>query len=153
MHATCVALDGRGVLLRGPSGAGKSDLALRLISQPVGLPAGLSAPLLRPVAARLVADDQVIVWPRAGQLIARAPAPLAGKIEVRGLGIIDVTPVAEIAVALVVDLVPPGDVVRLPDDGLCIEIETISLPIMRLAPFEPSAATKLALALARFALK
>ncbi|MXX22636.1 MAG: aldolase, partial [Rhodospirillales bacterium] len=28
---TCVAVDGRGVLLRGPSGAGKSDLALRLI--------------------------------------------------------------------------------------------------------------------------
>ena len=30
VHATCLALEGRGLLLRGPSGSGKSDLALRL---------------------------------------------------------------------------------------------------------------------------
>src|SRR3546814_10156556 len=42
VHATTVALDGTGVLLRGPAGSGKSDLALRLIDQ----------------GARLVADDR-----------------------------------------------------------------------------------------------
>ncbi|MBT7294587.1 MAG: serine/threonine protein kinase, partial [Rhodospirillaceae bacterium] len=43
-HATCIALAGKGVLLRGFSGAGKSDLALRLIDG----------------GAKLVADDQVL---------------------------------------------------------------------------------------------
>ena len=59
VHATCVALDGAGVLLRGPSGSGKSDLALRLIDG----------------GARLVADDQVALSAEAGRLVARAPAP------------------------------------------------------------------------------
>ncbi|MEC9182929.1 MAG: aldolase, partial [Pseudomonadota bacterium] len=31
VHATAIAIDGKGVLLRGPSGSGKSDLALRLL--------------------------------------------------------------------------------------------------------------------------
>ncbi|MBM3488544.1 MAG: hypothetical protein FJX67_18250, partial [Alphaproteobacteria bacterium] len=50
LHATCIAVDGIGVLVRGASGAGKSDLALRLID----------------AGARLVADDQVLVEAAAG---------------------------------------------------------------------------------------
>ena len=52
-HGTCIALAGRGVLIRGPSGSGKSDLALRLIDTPGN---GIGA---APLEARLVADDQV----------------------------------------------------------------------------------------------
>ena len=37
IHATCVAIEGRGVLIVGPSGSGKSDLALRLIDRGAAL--------------------------------------------------------------------------------------------------------------------
>jgi HPr kinase/phosphorylase len=151
LHATCVAFGRLGVLLRGPSGSGKSDLALRLISQPI----------LAPVAGagggsdgdprnfRLVADDQVLVWPRGGALMARAPAILAGKLEVRGLGIIEVAAVPEIAIALVADLVEPGKIERLPAGCDVVDIAHWPFPRICLAPFEASAPAKLALALAK----
>jgi len=72
IHASCVALGGKGVLLLGPSGAGKSDLALRLIDG----------------GARLVADDRCELFVRGGKLYARAPDSIAGLMEMRGLGII-----------------------------------------------------------------
>ncbi len=72
IHASCVTIGGRGVLLLGPSGAGKSDLALRLIDG----------------GARLVADDRCEIFVRAGKICARAPASIAGLMEMRGLGII-----------------------------------------------------------------
>src|SRR3546814_14236208 len=71
VHATTVALDGTGVLLRGPAGSGKSDLALRLIDQ----------------GARLVADDRTALALEGGRIIARAPETIAGRTEVRGLEI------------------------------------------------------------------
>jgi len=99
IHATCVALDGHGLLLRGPSGAGKSDLALRLIDG----------------GALLVADDRTVLSLRGGILRAAAPAALAGLLEVRGIGPRPVTAGAESApVALIVDLVGAGAIERLP---------------------------------------
>ncbi|MHA1114324.1 MAG: HPr kinase/phosphorylase, partial [Alphaproteobacteria bacterium] len=74
VHATCVSLWGAGILLRGPSGSGKSDLALRLIDG----------------GAVLVADDQVSLELRDGGLFASPPAATAGKLEVRGVGIVTV---------------------------------------------------------------
>ena len=73
LHATCLSVQGRGILLCGPSGCGKSDLALRLITT---------------LDARLVADDQVTVERRGSLLVGRAPAKLSGLFEVRGLGIV-----------------------------------------------------------------
>jgi RNase adaptor protein for sRNA GlmZ degradation len=96
IHATAVALEGHAVLLIGPSGAGKSDLALRLIDR----------------GWRLVADDRVVLAACAGQLLASAPAVLAGLIEVRGLGIIPET-TAPAPVVLALDLATAPD--RLPD--------------------------------------
>ena len=142
LHATCVALDGRdgplGVLLRGPSGAGKSDLALRLIDR----------------GARLVADDQCEVTIEDGaagpRLIARAPAEIAGVLEVRGLGIAEVPSLAQAPVALVVDLVARDRVERLPD-AAAAEILGVDLPRLALDPFEAAAPAKLDLALRRLA--
>ena len=130
MHGTCVELDGAAVLLRGPSGSGKSDLALRLIE----------------AGACLVADDQVSLQARHGVLIAAAPAAIAGRMEVRGLGIVAVRHVAEARLALVVDLVPPPAVERLPEPA-DVELAGIALPLLKLAPFEASAVAKLRLAL------
>src|SRR5258706_794686 len=98
LHATCVAIGGAAVLLRGPSGAGKSDLALRLIE----------------AGARLVSDDQVLLTAESGRLVARAPAPIAGQIEARGIGIVPVPTATSAPVALVADLVAPEDIERLP---------------------------------------
>ncbi len=130
IHGTCVALGEDGVLLRGPSGAGKSDLALRLIDR----------------GARLVADDRVELRRCDGRLLARAPAPLNGLIEVRGLGIVRLPSAIDVAIALVVDLVPAAEIERLPEP----EFETllgVARPRLALDPFEVSAPAKIALAL------
>ena len=149
LHATCVAFGSLGVLIRGPSGSGKSDLALRLISHAIALPSAAARGGRESRTARLVADDQVIVWPHDGRLMARAPATLLGKLEVRGLGIVEVATVPEIALALVADLTEPEKIDRLPAENNCVEIANLSLPRMNLAPFEASAPAKLVLALAR----
>jgi HPr kinase/phosphorylase len=148
LHATCIAIGEQGVLLRGASGAGKSDLALRLINctavfAPCGAPARAGG---RPI--RLVADDQVIVWNRDGMLMARPPEVLAGKLEVRGLGVVDLDYLREIAIALVVDLVPADSIERMPELKQTIEINGVVVPLLALAPFQASAPEKLALALA-----
>lgn len=97
VHATCVAIGRKGVLLLGPSGAGKSDLALRLIDE----------------GARLVADDRCELFVKAERPHARAPASIAGLIEMRGIGIAEVPHAKSAAVALAVRLGQPS--ARLPE--------------------------------------
>jgi hypothetical protein len=96
VHASCVAIAGRGVLLTGKSGSGKSDLALRLIDG----------------GARLVADDRTLLSVAKGRLRARAPASIKGLLEIRGLGIVAFAPRAGVEIALVVRLGREG--ARLP---------------------------------------
>lgn len=142
LHGTVVAAGGRGALLRGPSGAGKSDLALRCLA--------LHPTTLLPAAVELVADDRVLVETRTGRLVARAPAILQGLIEVRGVGILRVPFRAEAELRLVVDLVPAGEVERLPPEPLPrVEVAGGTLPRLHLDAREPSAPLKLLLALAR----
>ena len=129
IHATCIALDGEGVLLRGPSGAGKSDLALRLIED----------------GARLVADDQVQCRRDGGALYASAPPALAGVIEVRGLGPVSKDYLPRAPLRLVADLVAPERIERVPHSTTC-RFDDIDVPLIALAPFEASAPAKLALA-------
>ena len=128
IHGTCVALNGVTVLLRGPSGSGKSDLALRLIDG----------------GGRLVADDQTLVEIQGGRLIATAPETIAGKMEVRGVGVLAVEMEKSGILGLVVDLVanPPE---RMPESETT-EILGMALPLLRLDPFKASAAAKLRLA-------
>ncbi|WP_395708739.1 HPr kinase/phosphorylase [Reyranella sp.] len=138
VHATCVALRHRrtwhAVLLRGPSGAGKSDLALRLME----------------AGARLVADDRTTLDRAGNAVMASAPASIAGLLEVRGLGIRRLPRnqlLAQAAVVLLVDLVPPDAIERLPEP----EHEAllgIDLPVLKLAAFEASSCAKLRLAVA-----
>lgn len=141
-HATCVALPSRGkgwrgVLLRGSSGAGKSDLAARLVD----------------TGARLVADDQTVLARQGRRIIGSAPAALAGLLEVRGVGIVKLGRgqlLARAPIGLLVDLVPPDRIERLPEPAR----ETLlglDLPVLALAPFEASAGAKLRLALAQIA--
>jgi serine kinase of HPr protein (carbohydrate metabolism regulator) len=129
LHATCVAIDGAGVLIRGASGAGKSDLALRLIDG----------------GAALVGDDYCDVTARDGMLIAQVRANLSGKMEVRGYGIATLPAVPSTRVALVVDLAPVEDIPRLPDVITCT-IDGVTLPWLLVDPVTASAAAKVRLA-------
>jgi HPr kinase/phosphorylase len=138
-HGTAIAVSGRAALIVGPSGAGKSDLALRCLA--------VAPTALIPAAAQLVGDDRVIVSPASGQLRVEAPETIRGKLEVRGMGIIKVPYVASANLALVVELVAPGAVERLPDPLPTRRFMGVSIPLLRLAPFEPAAAVKLLLAL------
>lgn len=89
LHASVVALDPeRGVLIKGASGTGKSLLALRLMAY----------------GAWLVADDRTDLTVEGGHLIARAPAPIAGRIEARGVGILRADPLSHARITLSVDL-------------------------------------------------
>lgn len=97
LHATCVAVDGKGLLILGPSGAGKSSLALQMM----GLGAGL------------VADDRVDLHRRGDAVFATCPLALRGLIEGRGLGILHADPLQEALVTLIADLSHPTEA-RLP---------------------------------------
>ncbi|OIQ28619.1 MAG: serine kinase [Alphaproteobacteria bacterium MedPE-SWcel] len=88
LHASCVALEERGLLLRGPSGSGKSALALELMAR----------------GAALVADDRVEIRVRQARLWARAPAAISGLIEARGVGLLRAVPVAEVQLCVIVDM-------------------------------------------------
>ena len=135
LHASCIAIHGRAVLLHGRSGAGKSDLALRLIDR----------------GARLISDDYTIVRRVGDRLIASAPANIAGKIEVRGLGILTMEAMASAPVALMVLL--DELVERMPDDTAPTRpVAGLRLPVIALAGLEASAPIKLELALTRFGL-
>ncbi|MDX2307744.1 MAG: HPr kinase/phosphatase C-terminal domain-containing protein [Hyphomicrobium sp.] len=141
VHATAVRLGPRAALIRGQSGSGKSDLALRCL--------GLARSVLAPAPMELVADDQVCLTRVGIELLASSPAPLAGLIEVRGLGILRVPFHAPAPVVLLVDLVVSGGVERYPDPWPTEIIMGLELPVMRLAAFEASAPLKLAMALER----
>jgi HPr kinase/phosphorylase len=144
VHATTVALGPVAAMLRGPPGSGKSDLALRFLSSQSQ---GLSIPEHR----GLVADDQTELRLVGGELVASAPARIAGLIEVRGMGIIPVGAAGATRVRLVIDLVAPTDVERLPLSDQTVCWLGCSIPLRRLAPFESSAPLKVALWLAGFA--
>ncbi len=137
LHATCVAIDGRGIVLRGPSGSGKSDLALRLIDEP-GY--GLGGELLR---GELIGDDQIILTRRDSSLIASPPNRLAGLLEIRGTGIIGCPHVTEAAVELVVDLYQKDTIERFPDDQHMV-FEALGISVRRIAvdAHLPSAAAR-----------
>jgi serine kinase of HPr protein (carbohydrate metabolism regulator) len=130
IHASCVALSGVGVVLLGRSGSGKSDLALRLID----------------AGGLLVADDRLVVERQGGRLIGRAPAALAGLIEVRGLGIMRVEHCASAPLGLVVELDQEAARARLPE-RLTHEVLGVTLPCVRLDSRAPSSCAKIKLAL------
>jgi serine kinase of HPr protein (carbohydrate metabolism regulator) len=135
LHASCVASAGRAVLITGPSGSGKSDLALRLIDR----------------GFTLVSDDRTIVRKDGDRLIASAPATIEGKLEIRGIGIVDMDCVADMPVALVVELT--GDMLRLPDDDRERLILGASIPLVSVNPVTASASSKVVVALDRLGLK
>ena len=134
IHASAVAIGGRAVLIGGLSGKGKSDLALRLIDR----------------GGALVSDDYTLVRRQGDLLLASPPATIAGRIEVRGVGLAEFPADSDVPVALFVDLDALPE--RLPEQGETRRLAGISIPVVGLSALEPSAPIKVEIALRMFGL-
>lgn len=128
VHASCVAIEGRAVLIGGASGRGKSDLAMRLVDR----------------GAALVSDDYTLVADEDGRAMAAAPETIAGKLELRGVGIVSIEFASDVPVCLYVDL--DRDPERLPEPQRRT-VAGVELPAIALAGLEASAPLKVEAAL------
>jgi len=135
LHATTVAKHGRAVIIAGRSGSGKSDLALRLFDR----------------GFALVSDDQTMARKADGRLIASAPPTIRGRLEVRGIGIVEVDAIDDVPVCLFVEL--SEAVERMPEAGLERMLLGIAVPLIGIDAMSASAAAKVDLALDRLGLK
>jgi serine kinase of HPr protein (carbohydrate metabolism regulator) len=129
LHVSAVAIEGRAVLIGGRSGQGKSDLALRLIDR----------------GALLISDDYTFVRREGGRLLASSPPQIEGKIEVRGLGILELPFQSDVPVALFVDLDRAPE--RLPVSEDRRKLAGVDLPGIALSALEASAPIKVEAAL------
>lgn len=112
-HASCVSVDGKGVLICGASGAGKSGLALELMGY----------------GAQLVADDRTVLRRKGDKIHASAPETIRGKIEARGIGILHADPVEEAPIVLIVSL-DETETERLPPQR-CALLLGLSVPLVQ----------------------
>ncbi len=119
LHASCVALDGRAVLITGRAGAGKSALALDLMAH----------------GCLLVADDRTELrrHREAEAIEARCPAAIRGRIEARGVGVLVAQTTPSATVALVVDM-DRQETERLPPFRETV-ILGVRIPLLRRAAF------------------
>lgn len=128
VHASCVSLDGKGILISGASGCGKSDLALRLME----------------VGASLIADDYVDLDPcEDGRLLVRCPDPLRGLLEVRHIGVVRGVDYLESA-PLCLYLRPSSVPQRMPDPEW-LSLLGVRIPCLELPYFEGSVVAKIRL--------
>lgn len=114
-NVTCVAVGRRGLLIEGPPGSGKSSLALALIDR----------------GAELVGDDGIALELRGDRLWAHPPPNIAGKLEIRGVGIVTLA-TASAALCLILSLTERSE--RLPQAELA-EFHGGWLPRL---PFSPA---------------
>ncbi len=133
VHATSLSLltggQWRGVLILGPSGIGKSDLALRVLQT------------AHASGCALISDDYSILWTSGGQLYAGAPDTIEGRMEIRGLGIVDESHRRLTRVHLCV-LAQSDPLERLPEHEVT-PILGHEIPTIRLNPREASSVPKL----------
>lgn len=119
LHASCVSIGSRGVLLIGKSGSGKSDVALRLISR----------------GAMLVADDQTLLRVEGKYLIASVDTSIRGLLEIRGVGLVQYPVANNIPVNLVVKLSPREEMEHIPAPA-SFEYMGVTIPQITLHGFD-----------------
>lgn len=133
-QATCVAIGGRAVLLEGPAGSGKSTLALQLLDR----------------GAQLVGDDGVTLSVTGSQLVASPPPNIAGLIEARNVGLVQV-PAVEAPVALVLRLSTKAP--RFVEQAEPAELLGIAVPLLLFDPSIAAAPIRAELALLQHGLR
>ena len=126
IYATAVFYQDSGILIRGPSGSGKSDLAIRLIED----------------GANLIADDYVRIDTAGNKILLSPPKNIAGLIEVRGIGIINMESIKDVPLRVIFDLKPTSSINRMPEN-LTEIIEGISIPVVEISAFECSVLSKI----------
>ncbi|MFD1329832.1 HPr kinase/phosphorylase [Mycoplana ramosa] len=123
VHGTAIVIGTTGLIFMGPSGSGKTAAALHCIGRARE----------RGLYSALVADDQVLVSPASGAVVARAPATIAGLAEVRGAGIVSVEAVPCALLTQIVRLVRPPFPERIaPEREDCDILPDHPLPVTRL---------------------
>lgn len=127
IHASCISIADKGVLIAGPPGAGKSDLALRLIE----------------AGAELVSDDQTLLQIENDNLIASAPPSIVGLMEIRHVGLLKLPNARKAPVVLYVDLSIPNDVLERMPAPQTLNLLDRSVPRLRLPAFEASTPAKI----------
>lgn len=131
LHACAVLAADRGVLVTGPSGSGKTTLCLALAEHG----------RLHGFAARLVSDDQVLLAAAGGRLIAAAPLPIAGLVELRGFGPAPIAAEPDMIVDLVVRLVDPAAAPRMPEPAFAT-LADCRIPVLELPQRAAGAAAR-----------
>jgi serine kinase of HPr protein (carbohydrate metabolism regulator) len=132
IHATSVAIAGKGVIFMGPSGSGKSDLALRLIDQ----------------GAKLICDDYTQVTVEDEELLATQAPNISGLLEVRGAGLLNLPFASNVPLKLAVNLVQRDKIERLPEPQF-FDCLGQKLPLLSLHSFDPSTPAKIRLVLSQ----
>jgi serine kinase of HPr protein (carbohydrate metabolism regulator) len=124
VQGACVAIDGRGVLIEARDDAQRTDLLLRLLDR----------------GATLVSDAHTACT-RRGDGLRAAPLPgTGGRIEIRGIGAVEMQSLAEVDVALIVVVLDAAP--RLPEDRRTRNIAGVGVPVLALGPGEPAAPIK-----------
>ncbi|MEL6476323.1 MAG: serine kinase [Pseudomonadota bacterium] len=128
LHASAIAIEGRGLLIAGRSGAGKTSLALEMMA----------------LGADLIADDQVVLGRRDAELTLSPPEPTAGLIELRGIGLVRRPFQSDIPLFLMIDLDHDAES-RLPDAAFR---DLLGLPVRLIfGPWRPGLAAALTIAM------
>lgn len=122
VHGNSVKINGKGILLTGPSGAGKSDLTLRLIDQ----------------GGCLISDDYTEVRCEGRQAILSPPAEIAGRLEIRGIGLMKLSHCRDIPLHLVFELKNHSEIERMPEDR-SMSFDGVTVPLRQIDPFTASA--------------
>lgn len=127
-QAGCVSIGGRGILIEGQPGSGKTSLALELLDR----------------GAQLVGDDGVRLAVRGGQLWASPPHNIAGKLEIRNVGIVDL-PSVDAPVSL--RLVLADDAPRFIESAGTTDLQGLQIPTLHFDPRGAAAAIRAEFAL------
>lgn len=128
IQGTAVAIDGRAVLMLGKPGSGKSSLALALIDR----------------GAQLIGDDGVTLNADANKVIASPPPNIAGKLEVRNIGLVEM-PTTSAPLCLVLELVEEAP--RFAEEALAREILGLAIPAITFRPGDAVQAIRAEMAL------
>ena len=133
VQTACVAIDGQAVLIEARAAELRSDLALRLIDR----------------GAALVADDCTFCRREGRELRASAPAGGGGRIEIRGIGTVEMEHVQDVPVRLLAVILESAP--RFPEDARTRRIAGIDVPVLALGALELAAPIKVELALRKAA--